>query len=152
MRVYERDKSRAVRNACSVALGSAKLTPAAAPVLVDALRSPERHVRFRAADCLGRIIPRPVEAVPALLLLLEEHFDPLSQFGQARKPPLFDAAVAATWALGTIALGTPMSDRAETALKKLLHDSKHPWRADEAQVALERIRAAAPAGPAGEVK
>ncbi len=147
LRMCERDESREVRSACHLALRFAKITPVAVPVLINALRSPNRHVRFRAADCLSRIVPRPVEVVPALIPLVEEQFAPQTQF-ERDKPVLADAAVAATWALGAIAPGTPMADRAEAALTKLLDDSEHPWRASEAQVALERIRAAGPSGPA----
>jgi hypothetical protein len=48
------------------------VTPADVPTLVEALRSPARRVRFRAADRLSSIIPRPVEVVSELLPLLEE--------------------------------------------------------------------------------
>jgi HEAT repeat protein len=150
LRMCERDESQEVRAACYGALGFAKLTSAAAPVLTVALRSPERRVRFRAADCLSRIVPRPVEILPAVLPLLEEHFEPQTQL-ERDKPVTADVAVAATRALGAIAPGTPIACRAEAALRKLLRDTGHPWRAVEAQVALKRIRAVAPAGSTGRV-
>jgi hypothetical protein len=64
---------------------------------------------------------------------------------------LADAAVAATWALGAIAPGTPIAGRAEVALERLLQYTEHPWRAAEAVEVLERIRAAAPASLIGRV-
>jgi HEAT repeat protein len=76
LRLLERDSSGDVRSYCDLALGHAKFTRAAVPTLVRALRSPEHRVRFRAADRLSYIIPRPVEVVPSLLPLLEECFEP----------------------------------------------------------------------------
>ncbi len=105
----ERDPSLEVRSACDLALSSVKLTPAVVPDLVKALRSLERRVRFRAADRLSYIVPRPVEVVPALLPVLEERFTPRTAF-ERNHPTWADPAVAATWALGAIAPASPAPD------------------------------------------
>ncbi len=108
------------------------------PELVKALHSKDRWVRFRAADRLSYIVPRPVEVVPALLPLLEEQFTPQTAF-ERQHPTWTDPAVAATWALGAIVQRTPTPGQAEAALKSLLRDRKHPWRAGQVLDAFERI-------------
>jgi tetratricopeptide (TPR) repeat protein len=138
LRTLERDPSPEVRSACDLALSCVKLTAAAVPDLVKALRSPEQRMRFRAADRLSYIVPRPVEVVPALLPVLDERFTPKTAF-ERKRPTWADPAVAATWALGAIAQGTPTPGRAEAALTKLFRDPEHPWRARQVLDALERI-------------
>jgi HEAT repeat protein len=145
LRMLERDSSPDVRDACNLALSSVKFTSAAVPALVAGLRSPERRARFIAASRLSDIVPRAVDAVPDLLPLLNESFEPQTPF-ERNQPEYSDPAVAACWALYSIAPGSAMAGRAEAALTKLLLDSKHPWRSSQALEALGRIRAAAPDG------
>ena len=73
-------------------------------------------LRFRAADRLSYIVPRPVEVVSALLPLLEEQFTPQTAF-ERQHPTWTDPAVAATWALGAIVQRTPTPGQAEAALE-----------------------------------
>ena len=105
-----------VRSACDMALTLSRPTPAAVPDLVKALHSKERRVRFRAADRLSYIVPRPVEVVPALLPLLEEQFTPQTAF-ERKHPTWSDPAAAATWAFGAIVQRTPTPGPAEAALR-----------------------------------
>jgi hypothetical protein len=107
------------------------------PALIQALHSPERLVRFRAADLLSRIGPSASEAVPAVLPLLEERFVPSTDL-ERKHPEWADPAVAATWALRSIAPETPMAGMARTALEEL-QTSGHPWRRGELESALLRF-------------
>ena len=86
-----------------------KLTPAVVPDLVEAGAEHQRRVRFRAADRLSYIVPRPVEVVPASAAVLEERFTPRTAF-ERNHPTWADPAVAATWAFGTIAPASPAPD------------------------------------------
>jgi HEAT repeat protein len=150
LRMLEHDPSSVVRSSCDMALiGPLKFSPAVVPVLAKALRSPERRVRFRTADRLSYIFPRPVETIPELLPLLQEHFKPVTPSEQ-KNPAWADPAVAACWALGGIARGAPTASQVEDNLTKLLRDSEHPWRQAEAKEALERIGSPAKPGKPAE--
>jgi HEAT repeat protein len=133
--VLERDEDPKVRQSCFSAMAGIRPLPASIPVLIKALRSPEQKARFRAADLLSQIGPRASEAVPAVLPLLEERFDP-STFLERNHPERADPAVAATWALRSIAPGTRMHEPARTSLQKLLGVSGHLWRRSEVESAL----------------
>ena len=90
-------------------------SPAAIPVLVKSLQSPERRVRFRAADLLSYVGPKASDAVTAVLPLLDEIIEPSTDF-ERKHPEWNDPAVAGTWALRSIAPGTPMAQLARTSL------------------------------------
>jgi HEAT repeat protein len=75
MTMLERDEPL-VRLACSQALYAAWPTPALAPTLIAALKSPDRGVRLIAAELLGRIGPEARGAIPALIAVLKEPFTP----------------------------------------------------------------------------
>lgn len=146
LEALEKDAPSEFFTECETAVDSAKVTTASVPILAAALRSPNVRVRRAVAKSLSRLVPRPVSVVPDLLPLLEERFswDPTRTH-----PEWFDPAVAATWALGAIAPGSPMAGRAEAALKKLLDDREHPWRAAQAQEALDGIHGITRGIPAG---
>ncbi len=133
-----------------MALGGVHPSPASITLLMEALRSPERSVRFRAADLLSRIGPQASEAVPALLPLLKESFEPTTSF-EREHPDWADPAVAATWALGAIAPGTGMADTARAAVVEFLNQPGHPWRRRDAEQAQGRLDPA-PTGESGNVQ
>ena len=70
------DESRRVRITAANALQSIRLKVGVVPDLMKALESPERDVRFRAAQLLGRVGPAAEPAIPALLAILKEPADP----------------------------------------------------------------------------
>ena len=141
LRVLECDPDSGVRVWCSRVLKDVRPTPACTPLLMEALRSPERSVRFQAADLLSRIGPQASEAVPAVLPLLKENFDPVTS-SERQNPELADPAVAATWALGAIAPGTGMADLAREALEEYLRQPGRPWRRRDAEWALNQLNPA----------
>jgi HEAT repeat protein len=138
LRVLEHDPDPEVRRVCSRALIRARPSAASLLLLRKALRSPERLVRFRAADLLSHLGPRASEAVPAVLPLLKETFEPTTSF-ERQHPEWADPAVAATWALGAIAPGTEMADRARASVVEMLRRPGRPWRRRDAEWALARL-------------
>ncbi|APW62643.1 HEAT repeat domain-containing protein [Paludisphaera borealis] len=141
LRILECDPDPGVRAVCSMMLVGVRPSPASIPILMEALRSPERPVRFRAADLLSRIGPQASEAVPAVLPLLKETFEPMTSY-ERQHPEWADPAVAATWALGAIAPGTGMADTAWASLAEILRQPGHPWRRPNAEWALDRFNPA----------
>ena len=135
--VLERDEDPTVRQSCFGAMIGLRPSTGAIPALLKALRSHQRQARFRAADLLSRIGPAASDAVPAVLPLLKERFEPSTEF-ERKHPAWADPAVAATWALRSIAPGTPMAGMARTALEEL-QTSGHPWRRGELESALLRF-------------
>jgi HEAT repeat protein len=141
LQVIERDPDPGVRWECSWALVGVRPSPTSIPLLMEALRSPERSVRFRAADLLSRIGPQASEAIPAVLPLLEETFEPVTSFDR-QHPEWADPAVAATWALGAIAPGTGMADTARASLMEFQRRPGPAWRRRDAEWALGRLKPA----------
>jgi HEAT repeat protein len=137
LRMVEADSDLGVRHSCFMSLASVRPSGASIPVLCEKLRSHARPARFRAADLLSRIGPAASEAVPLLLPLCDERFDPKTPF-ELQHPDWHDPAVAATWALGSIAPGTSMAGMAQASLTALL-GSEHPWRRANAAKALRRF-------------
>ena len=138
LRVLEFDPDPEVRWWCSIVLKDVRPTPACTPLLMATLRSPERSVRFRAADLLSRTGPQASEAVPAVLPLLKETFDPVTS-SERQNPESADPAVAATWALGAIAPGTDMADLARESLEEYLRQPGRPWGRRDAEWALDQL-------------
>jgi HEAT repeat protein len=136
--VAEQDSDPMVRDRSVLAMSGLRPTPASIPVLIQKLRSSERAVRFRAADLLSRIGPKASEAVPALFPLLEEQFVPSTTY-ERKQPAWNDPAVAATWALRSIAPNTPKAQVARSALLSLLSVPDHPWRRAEVDEALRAL-------------
>lgn len=139
LEVIEGDDDPAIRARCSRALAGINPSPAALPVLVEALRNRSRDVRFIAVQLLGRIGPKASPAVPAIMPLLDEPAEPGPD----------DPAVAAAAALGAIAPGTDQAPIAATALESFLGRIKPPWRRQDAEGSLRKIRSAATPGPSG---
>jgi HEAT repeat protein len=135
LRILESDPEPWLRSLCSVYLSEVRPSPASIPLLMDALRSPERPVRFKAAALLSRIGPQASEAVPAILPLLKETFEPMTT-SEREHPDGADPAVAAAWALRLIAPRTGMADTARTSLMELKRQPGHPWRLPYAESAL----------------
>jgi HEAT repeat protein len=138
LRIFERDPDRGVRGECWWALVRVRPSRASIPLLMEALRSPKRLVRFKAADLLSRIGPPASEAVPAILPLLKETFEPETSF-ERQHPDWADPAVAATWALGAIAPGTEMAETARASLLEFLRQPGPAWRRGDAESALRRL-------------
>lgn len=107
-------------------------------MLRKALSSPARVVRFRAADLISYLGPRASEAVPEVLPLLQETFEPGTTF-ERKRPEWNDPAVAATWALGAIAPGTPMAEMARASVAEMLRRPGHSWRRTDGEWALGRL-------------
>lgn len=134
----EHEADPSARVACSGALIGVRPSFDSFPVLRKALSSPEQVVRFRAADLISNLGPRACEAVPEILPLLEETFEPGTIF-ERKHPEWNDPAVAATWALGALAPGTPMADTARASLTEMLRRPGHPWRHTDGEWALRRL-------------
>ena len=83
-----------VRQACAETLEVAWPTPALTSTLIEFLKSPDRAVRYHAAQLLGHIGPEAGSSVPALIAVLKE---PLVPSSPASYP---DPARAAARALG----------------------------------------------------
>jgi HEAT repeat protein len=99
--MLENDEAE-VRKACADALKAARPASALVPNLIEALRSHNREVRFQSARLLGRIGAEARAAVPSLILLLKEPFDPemsRTRVGATEWDPSCQAAIA----LGQIA-------------------------------------------------
>ncbi len=128
------DHPRTCSGGCSVHI----LLPLQFPCWWKRLRRPQNQVRFIAAHLLSRIGPPASAAVPAILPLLDERFEPSSSW-EREHPEGSDPAVAATWAPGAIAPGTEMAATAEAALMKLLQSPEYPWRHPDARWAVERL-------------
>jgi HEAT repeat protein len=131
----EQEKDPKARRYCSGALMAVRPSRAAIPHLLRALRSSEESVRFRAAELLGRIGANANDAVPAVLALLVEPYEPSTDFDREH-PESTDPAVAATWALRSIAPGTEMAEQARTSLLNFSLMSDQLWRRAAAQAAL----------------
>lgn len=130
LRILESDEDPGIRSTCSRALAGTRPSSAAMPLLVEALRSRSRSLRYTAADLLGRIGPKAGRAVPAIVPLLDEPAESDAD----------DPAAAAAEALGAIAPGTDMAPIAEEALGRFLGRSPPAWRRADAEAALQRIR------------
>ncbi len=65
-----------VRKACVAPLQVAWPTPALVPTLIGSLKSGDHVVRYHAALLLGRMGPEASAAIPALIVVLNEPFDP----------------------------------------------------------------------------
>jgi HEAT repeat protein len=139
LRAIEREGQLEYRRACARALSDTHPSPAAIPLLVQALRSRQKEARFVAAQLLSRISPQAREAVPAVLPLLDERFEPASTWEREQLEDA-DPAVAATWALVKITRGTEIAATAEAAIAKLLESPEHPWRRRDAEWALNWAR------------
>jgi HEAT repeat protein len=136
--VVERDEDPMVRQYAFMSMTTIRPSAAAIPDLLKALRSPERKARFRAADLLSYIGPKASAAIPAVLPLLDEQFEPATKF-EREHPEWNDPAVAAAWALHSIAPGTERADLARSSLLKLKSVPGHPWRRDEVEAALRAL-------------
>jgi HEAT repeat protein len=107
--------------AAAITLGKiAPGTPAAGEVieaLLAALRSEDPNRRVAAADALSYFGPAAAAAVPALIDVIKQNMSTKADFAYGA-----DAARA----LGMIAPGTPMADKALTSLVEALHaDSQY---------------------------
>jgi HEAT repeat protein len=138
LRIVERNPDTMIGSLCTMKLADAQPSSASVPTLTEALRSPERLVRFRAAELLGRIGPQASEAVPALLLLLKEPFEPVTPF-EREYPSLADPAVAAALALNAIAPGTNMTGSVRASLMEFLNKPRHTWIHPGAESDLNRL-------------
>jgi hypothetical protein len=142
MAALEHEADPGVRRARSLALVGVRPSISSLPVLRRALASPVRVVRFRAADLISSLGPRACEAIPSILPLLQETFVPETA-PERKQPEWNDPAVAATWALGAIAPGTPMAVLARASLSEMLRQPGHPWRRADGNWALGRLNPAA---------
>jgi HEAT repeat protein len=145
LEVLEREDPK-IRQTYSWAFVNVRPSAAAIPALVKALRSPERPVRFLGADLLSRIGPSASSAVPAILPLLEERFEP-ETVPEYKHPEWADPAVPAIWALRSIAPGTPHAELARSSLLELSRKLGHPWRRDEIDAALRCFSSAGAQDP-----
>jgi HEAT repeat protein len=110
--------------------------------LTEIVRTGHPYRRVAAAHALGEFDTAAVEAVPALISVIQEN--------AATKAAFADGAYAAT-ALGRIAVGTPMADAAVTSLTEALQAESEYTRQEainaivrfeaKAAVAVPRLRA-----------
>jgi HEAT repeat protein len=118
----EHDSDARVREVCAAVLGipprPPKVTSAALPDLLSALKSPDAKIRFTATRIIGTLGHDAAPAVPALIRLLRE---PASQ-------DVWNVPAEAAEALGQIAPGTPEADQAVAALLESLQSkSDNPY-------------------------
>jgi HEAT repeat protein len=134
VRLLGEEKSREVRLAAALALGNTG-DAAAATTLVQALRDPDKYVRFGAATALGKLGWQPASGEEqALLLIARDEWDSLPALGAAAVHPLLwatrdvDPAIRAK-AVGS--LGTLGDARGADACDLVLRDpdSEVRWRA-----------------------
>ena len=78
------------------------------PSLTKVLESPYRDARFEAADILGRLGPEAEPAVPALLAILKEPFDPKAIENSRRGGRVHDPVCSAARSLGRISASKPV--------------------------------------------
>jgi HEAT repeat protein len=105
-------------------------SPAMIPVLIDALKSPSRDVRFHAARSLQELGTSAIESVPALVAALNE--TPAPRDGLSVHDASWDVPNAAAGALAAIAAGTTRSGEAVAALTAGLHAREMRTRAGAA--------------------
>jgi HEAT repeat protein len=98
-----KDESPSIRRATSKALGNVQLSPAAVPILIEALEGGDREIRFHATELLSRLGPDAKQAVPALLATLREPWDAEERKRSQRVGWDWDPACGAAKALGRIA-------------------------------------------------
>jgi HEAT repeat protein len=118
----EHDSDARVREVCAAVLGipprPPKVTSAALPDLLSALKSPDAKIRFTATRIIGTLGHDAAPAVPALILLLRE---PASQ-------DVWNVPAEAAEALGQVAPDTPEADQAVAALLESLQSkSDNPY-------------------------
>jgi HEAT repeat protein len=118
----EHDSDARVREVCAAVLGTPprppKVTSAALPDLLSALRSSDAKIRFTATRIIGTLGHDAAPAVPDLIRLLRE---PASQ-------DVWNVPAEAAEALGQIAPDTPEADQAVAALLESLQSkSDNPY-------------------------
>jgi HEAT repeat protein len=136
------------RSICQMAIGRAgapAFSADAIPALVVALGSPSRIVRSFAAKALEphASAPRCAVAVPVLLNVLREPFDPELEPSRTKGWNGWDPAAQAASLLGQIAPGTRSAGEVIAALTEVVR-SGHPLRRASAANALGQF------GPAAE--
>jgi HEAT repeat protein len=151
-RAYESGQGPVV-SACSAILYPLIPSAALVPFLIERLDSPDRNVRWMAANTLGRM-SAATPAIPKLLTLLEEPAEaaiprgPGWQLVSGVDPSFFDPACRASWALGQLGPGSPAEPEIVPALARMV-SSSFAWRQAHAAAALSRFGASAePAIPA----
>lgn len=128
----------ALRTACLEALRRmrGKLTAAAVPALLAALKNPDREVRHEAVVLLERLGPDAREAIPALIAVLKR--DPIDEKRLGRGDPnadSWDPGSKAAHALVAIAGHSEPAAQVAAALAEVIN-SGHPERRHAAASAL----------------
>jgi HEAT repeat protein len=118
LRHAEHDPDPEVRSVCATELWDVikppAVTPSVVPVLIRALDSPDRCVRWAACGLLARLGPAAAPAIPTIIRLLKQRAG--GRGDPSGNDPSHDQPSWAAAALGQIAPGTPQADQAAMAL------------------------------------
>ena len=107
-------------------------------LLVQVLKDPTPLNRRNALQVLAALGPQASKAVPAILPLLNETFEPVTPF-EREFPEIADPAASAAWALGAIAPGTNMAETSRARLKDFLARSENGSKRRSALWALRQL-------------
>jgi HEAT repeat protein len=151
-RAYEEGKPK-VGSACSAVLFPMVPSSRLVPFLIERLDSPNRNVRWMAANTLGRM-SAAVPAIPKLIELLDEPAEDALPRGpnwsliSGADPSFTDPACRACWALGRLGPGSAVESEVVSALSRTA-STPPGWRQVHAVEALGGFDASAlPAVPA----
>ena len=106
--------------------------------LYQVLKDPIPMNRRNALQVLAALGPQASKAVPAILPLLDEPFEPVTPF-ERDYPEIADPAASAAWALGAIAPGTNMAETSRARLKDFLARSGNGFKRGNATWALRQL-------------
>ena len=106
--------------------------------LVQVLKDPIPINRRNALQVLAALGPQASKAVPAILPLLNETFEPVTPF-EREYPEIADPAASAARALGAIAPGTNMAEPSRARLKDFLARSENGSNCANAVWALTQL-------------
>ncbi len=107
-------------------------------LLVQVLKDPSPLNRRNVRQVLAALGPQASKAVPAILPLLNETFEPVTPF-EREYPKIADPAASAAWALGAIAPGTNMAETSRARLKDFLARSGNAEKRGNAIWALGQL-------------